>query len=61
MLRRVNDLLPQEYRRRVPYGEVGKRYFAMGILARSDSGTARLAREGRKQLDADPNENGSPR
>jgi hypothetical protein len=23
--------------------------------------TARLAREGRKQLDADPNENGSPR
>lgn len=45
VLRRVNDLLPQELRRRVPYGEIGKRYFAMGILARSESGTARLARE----------------
>ncbi|KRB79244.1 hypothetical protein ASE01_23320 [Nocardioides sp. Root190] len=45
VLRRVNDLLPQAHRRRVPYGEVGKRYFAMGILARSDSGNARLARE----------------
>lgn len=45
VLRRVNELLPQEHRRRVPYGEVGKRYFAMGILARTDSGTARLARE----------------
>lgn len=45
VLRRVNALLPPEHRRRVPYGEVGKRYFAMGILARSDSGTARLSRE----------------
>lgn len=45
VLRRVNDLLPADYRRRVPYGEVGKRYFAMGVLARSDSGRARLSGE----------------
>lgn len=45
VLRQVNSLLPEEYRRRVPYGEVGKRYFAMGILARTDSGRARISRE----------------
>lgn len=45
VLRRVNGLLPADYRRRVPYGEVGKRYFAMGILARTDSGRARISRE----------------
>lgn len=44
LLRRVNDRVPERYRRRVPYGEVGKRWFAMGILARAGSVPVRLGR-----------------
>lgn len=44
LLRRVNDGVPDRYRRRVPYGEVGKRWFAMGILARAGSTPVRLGR-----------------
>lgn len=44
LLRRVNDRVPNRYRRRVPYGEVGKRWFAMGILARAGSVPVRLGR-----------------
>lgn len=44
LLRRVNDRVPDRYRRRVPYGEVGKRWFAMGILARAGSTPVRLGR-----------------
>lgn len=44
LLRRVNDRVPDRYRRRVPYGEVGKRWFAMGILARAGSAPVRLGR-----------------
>jgi hypothetical protein len=32
VLRRVNRALPQEYRRRHLYGDVGKRFFAAGVL-----------------------------
>lgn len=42
LLRRVNDLIPEQYRRRVPYGRVGKRYFAMGLLAHDGGERARL-------------------
>lgn len=44
LLRRVNERLPERYRRRVPYGEVGKRWFAMGILGRAGSTPVRLGR-----------------
>lgn len=44
LLRRVNERVPDRYRRRVPYGEVGKRWFAMGILARAGSAPVRLGR-----------------
>ncbi|TWG95125.1 hypothetical protein L615_000500000690 [Nocardioides sp. J9] len=44
LLRRVNAQVPQRYRRRVPYGEVGKRWLAMGILARGGSAPIRLGR-----------------
>lgn len=44
LLRRVNERVPERYRRRVPYGEVGKRWFAMGILARAGSTPVRLGR-----------------
>ncbi|HWJ10399.1 MAG TPA: hypothetical protein VNS46_13555 [Nocardioides sp.] len=44
LLRRVNARVPDRYRRRVPYGEVGKRWFAMGMLARAGSTPVRLAR-----------------
>ncbi|HVK27237.1 MAG TPA: hypothetical protein VM575_02770 [Nocardioides sp.] len=44
LLRRVNDRVPARYRRRVPYGEAGKRWFAMGILARAGSVPVRLGR-----------------
>lgn len=33
LLRQVNKRLPEELRGRIPYGDVGKRYFAMQILA----------------------------
>lgn len=45
LLRRVNNRLPDRYRRRVPYGEVGKRWFAMGILAARGTTPVRLGRE----------------
>lgn len=38
VLRRVNDLLPAEFKRRNVYGDLGKRYFAVKVLG-SDSGT----------------------
>lgn len=38
VLRRVNELLPPELKRRNVYGDVGKRYFAVKVLG-SDSGT----------------------
>lgn len=38
VLRRVNELLPAEFKRRDVYGALGKRYFAVQILG-SDQGT----------------------
>lgn len=36
VLRRVNEQLPDRLRRRVPYGDIGKRMFAMRVLALQD-------------------------
>jgi hypothetical protein len=42
LLRRVNERVPERLRRRVPYGEVGKRWLAMRVLASPGSRAARL-------------------